>query len=160
MSDEFQPYRLSSEVPEEFERLVELQRRYTESRDPNVDNIAFDTDDDDDFSVHAKHMNAPPIPDMRYEKQVETAIQNLRNKGTSPLGIFWTVVIKDQIIVPFISGFVWCVGTHAWSWYRSRGAVKNSKKTIGFFRGLHHGISEWTKSIYNVIISSNTASIE
>lgn len=149
MSEEFQPYRTSTQDHQDFEHLVELQRRYAETRNSKVEDISLDEDEDDDFSVHAKstELQAPPIPDMRYEKQVEASIKSLREKGTSPIGIFWAIVVKEQIIVPFISGFVWCVGTHAWSWYRTKGVVnaKSPKRTFGFFRGLHHGITEWTK---------------
>ncbi|CEG84438.1 hypothetical protein RMATCC62417_18240 [Rhizopus microsporus] len=163
MSEDFQPYRLDTEYTEEIEQLVELQRRHTETRKVHIDNIIVD-EDDDSFSVHEKHprLNAPPVPDFRYEQQVEKTIKSLRDKGTSPIGIFWTIVIQDQIILPFVSGFAWCICSNAWKWYRTRGVVNKQtpKRTMGFFRGLQHGITEWTKSVYNVIISSTTSTIQ
>ncbi|KAI9280521.1 hypothetical protein BY458DRAFT_538328 [Sporodiniella umbellata] len=146
---------IDSSSAQDLERLAEIERRLFETRNAEVEDLTID---DDDFSVHPKHeFHAPPIPEMRYEKQVDATIKSLREKGTSPIGIFWAVVVKDQIIFPFVGGFVWCIGTSAWSWYRTRGVVnsKTPKRTLGFFRGLHHGITQWTKSVYNTV--SHTA---
>ncbi|RCI03783.1 hypothetical protein CU098_011924 [Rhizopus stolonifer] len=132
---------------EELARLVELQRRQTELLQPDIDNVALATDDDDDdFSVTARTPKAPTVPDMRFEKQFEKSVLHLQEKGASPLMIVWSAVIKDQIIVPFISGFTWSLCSTAWKWYRTRGVVNaRSPRQFGFFRGIQHGVTEWTK---------------
>lgn len=131
---------------EELARLVELQRRQTELLQPDIDNLDFE-DDDDDFSVTKSVKKGPTVPDMRFEKQVEKSISQLQEKGASNISILWSIVVKDNIIIPFISGFTWSICSTAWKWYRTRGVInaKNPAKKFGFFRGIQHGIAEWTK---------------
>jgi hypothetical protein len=140
---------------DELVRLVELQRRHTELQNADIDSMnALDDDEEDDdddteFSVHAKP-KGPPVPDMRFEKQFEKAVLDLQAKGTSRFGIIWSTVIKDQIIVPFISGFAWSICSTAWKWYRIRGKVLTTNKdkvasSSSFVRGLKHGFANWTR---------------
>jgi hypothetical protein len=145
---------------DDLARLLELQRRQAELRDPNVEEFVLDEEEeeeeeeDDDFSVtggsRRNNKKGPTVPDMRFEKQFEKSIESLREKGTSNMGILWSAVIKDQIIIPFLSGFTWNLCSVAWKWYRtsSRGVI-NAKgpagKRFGFFKGIQHGVSEWTK---------------
>jgi hypothetical protein len=134
---------------EELARLVELQRRQTELLQPDIDEFILEDEEDYDFSVtgtRSSHKKGPTVPDMRFEKQFEKSVAHLQEKGASKMAIFWSVVIKDQIIVPFISGFTWNICSTAWKWYRMRGVVnaKNPKK-FGFFKGIQHGISECSK---------------
>ncbi|KAL9559035.1 hypothetical protein MBANPS3_000598 [Mucor bainieri] len=148
---------------EELARLVELQRRQTELLQPDIDTLDFDDDDDDqeedDFSVTNKRASlrkGPTVPDMRFEKQVEKSIALLQEKGASNFSILWSVVVKDNILIPFVSGFTWSVCSTAWTWYRTRGVVnaRNPAKKFGFFRGIQHGIAEWTKLVYNAVAGS------
>lgn len=132
---------------EELARLVELQRRQTELLQPDIDHLDFE-DDEDDFSVtNRAAKKGPTVPDMRFEKQVEKSIAQLQEKGASNFSIAWSIVVKDNILIPFVSGFTWSVCSTAWSWYRARGVVnaRNPAKKFGFFRGIQHGIAEWTK---------------
>ncbi|KAI8636839.1 hypothetical protein BD408DRAFT_76370 [Parasitella parasitica] len=135
---------------EELARLVELQRRQTELSQPDIDDLDFEDDqddDDDDFSISKPIRKRPTVPEMRFEKQVENSITQLQEKGASNASIFWSVVVKDNIIVPFVSGFAWNVCSTAWKWYRTRGVInaRSPAKKFGFFRGIQHGIAEWTK---------------
>lgn len=141
---------------DDLARLLELQRRQAELRDATKEGFEIDEDDDDDdFSVtgrSAKARKGPAIPDMRFEKQFEKSVQVLREKGASNASIFFSAVIKDQIIIPFVSGFTWSLCSNAWKWYRTRGVVNaRSPKKFGFFKGVQHGISEYTKLVYNAI---------
>ncbi|GAA5806484.1 hypothetical protein HPULCUR_012018 [Helicostylum pulchrum] len=148
---------------DDLARLLELQRRHAELRDPAMESLVVD-DDDDDFSVTAPRKKGPTVPDMRFEKQFEKSIQNLLDSGTSPMGILWSAVVKDQIIVPFISGFTWSICSNAWSWYRTKGVInaKNPKK-FGFFKGVKHGVSECIKSVArnaSMLMTTTTQAIE
>jgi hypothetical protein len=130
---------------DDLERLLELQRRQHDLRDPSKEGFVVD-DDNDDFSVTRNVKKGPTVPDMRFEKQFEKSVQHLIESGTSPMGIFWSAVIKDQIIVPFISGFTWSLCSNAWLWYRTKGVINaKSTKKFGFFKGIKHGISECIK---------------
>lgn len=130
---------------EELARLLELQRRQTELRNPDMDGLVIDQDDDD-FSVTAPRRKAPTVPDMRFEKQFEKSVQHLLESGASPMGILWSAVIKDQIIVPLISGFTWSICANAWTWYRTKGVInaKNPRKS-GFFKSITNGITQCIK---------------
>lgn len=134
---------------EELTRLMELQRRQTELLRPDIDSLD-DFEDDDDFSVTDRKgksvKQGPTVPDFRFEKQFEKAVLSLKEGGASNTSVFFSAVIKDQIIIPFVSGFTWNICSTAWKWYRTRGVVnaRNPKK-FGFFRGIQHGITEWTK---------------
>ncbi|KAI8879304.1 hypothetical protein K501DRAFT_257003 [Backusella circina FSU 941] len=150
---------------EELVRLVELQRRHTELLNADIDgmNVLDEEDEDDDdsteFSVHAKP-KGPPVPDMRFEKQFEKAVLDLKEKGTSRIGIIWSAVIKDQIIVPFISGFAWSMCSTAWKWYRIRGKVvttNKDKSSSGFLRGLKYGFANWSRNVYNAVLRNTGA---
>jgi hypothetical protein len=135
---------------EDLARLLELQRRQTELRYATKEGFEIDEEEEeDDFSVTGKSTNkkkGPTVPDMRFEKQFEKSVQALKENGASNVGIFFSAVIKDQILIPFVSGFTWSLCSNAWKWYRTRGVInaKNPKK-FGFFKGAQHGISEYTK---------------
>lgn len=130
---------------DDLERLLELQRRQHDLRDPSKEGFVVD-DDNDDFSVTRREKKGPTVPDMRFESQFDKSVQHLIESGTSPMGIFWSAVIKDQIIVPFVSGFTWSLCSNAWLWYRTKGVINaRSPKKFGFFKGIGHGVSEWTK---------------
>ncbi|OBZ89733.1 hypothetical protein A0J61_02206 [Choanephora cucurbitarum] len=140
----------SSELDrDELARLAELQRRQTEMLRPDVDNLKFDSDDgeiDDDFSVTGRTPKPPTVPDLRFEKQFEKSVLQLKEQGASTWMILWSAVIKDQIIMPFLQGFVWSLGGTAWKWYRTRGVVnaRNPQKS-GFFKGIQVRMTEWIK---------------
>lgn len=142
---------------EELARLVELQRRQTELLQPDIDDFILENndEDDDDFSVTGPRSSlkkGPTVPDMRFEKQFEKSVAHLQEEGASNMAIFWSVVIKDQIIVPFISGFTWNMCSTAWKWYRMRGVVNaKSPKKFGFFKSIQHGISECSKYVQAII---------
>ncbi|KAJ2955413.1 hypothetical protein NQZ79_g8586 [Umbelopsis isabellina] len=94
----------------------------------------------DDDSDHAPHM--PPIPDMRFEKQINRSIEVLQAKNASALHIFLSVVLKDQIIMPFLNGFFWGIGAHAVRWYRYRPKHGTSESHgNGYWRRLGHKIN-------------------
>lgn len=142
---------------EDLARLLELQRRQSELRDAKMEEFVLDEEeeeqdieDDDDFSVTGtrnKTKKGPQVPDMRFEKQFEKSVQRLKEEGASNWGILWSAIIKEQIITPFLSGFTWNICSVAWKWYRMRGVVnaKSPAKRFGFFKGVQHGISQYTK---------------
>jgi hypothetical protein len=134
---------------EDLARLLELQRRQSELRDASMEEFIVDEelDDDDDFSVTApsKKRTTHTVPDMRFEKQFEKSVQHLKENGASTLTIVWSTIIKDQIIMPFFSGFLWNVSGVAWKWYRTRGVVNSGNKQFGIFKGVKYHVSQWTK---------------
>ncbi|KAI9477740.1 MAG: hypothetical protein EXX96DRAFT_538917 [Benjaminiella poitrasii] len=130
---------------EELARLIELQRRQNELLRPDIDSKDQEllNEENDDFSVTKR--KRPAVPDMRFEKQFEASVLRLREKGASNLSIFCSAVLKDQILMPFISGFAWNVLSSTWKWYRTKKAVNNSRKNTGFFRGIQHIVTGWSR---------------
>ncbi|KAI7907448.1 uncharacterized protein BX663DRAFT_490945 [Cokeromyces recurvatus] len=131
----------------ETARLFELQRRQNELLRPDIDKSEEELlkldEDMDDFSV-LKKRKGPTVPDLRFEKQFEASLARLKENGASNISIFYSAVIKDQIIMPFISGFAWNVCSAAWKWYRTKN-VMNTKKKIGFFHGIQNMMTQWSK---------------
>jgi hypothetical protein len=149
MSENEQPFLFSSSDydEEELTRLLELQRRQAELLRPDIDNLD-DFEDDDEFSVTGRkeRKQGPTVPDFRFEKQFDKAVSTLKEGGASNASVFFSAVVKDQIIMPFVTGFTWNVCSTAWKWYRARGVINaRSPKKFGFFRGIQHGITECTK---------------
>ncbi|KAI8994660.1 hypothetical protein BDB01DRAFT_831622 [Pilobolus umbonatus] len=127
---------------QELARLQELQQRHIDLINKNIED-ALISDDEEDRLSSLRERKAPAIPEMRYEKQFDNAVQHLQESGVSTGAIIWSVVIKDQMIVPFISGFTWCLGTSAWKWYRLHGRIVKSsdnKKTGGFFSWINRTV--------------------
>ncbi|KAI8382382.1 hypothetical protein BD560DRAFT_221929 [Blakeslea trispora] len=134
---------------DELARLADLQRRQTEMLRPDIDNLEFDIDDadlDDDFSITGRTPKPPTVPDMRFEKQFEKSVSHLKEQGASTWMILWSAVIKDQIIMPFVQGFIWSLGGTAWKWYRTRGVVnaRNPQKS-GFFKDIQIRMTDWIR---------------
>ncbi|KAI8984530.1 hypothetical protein BDF20DRAFT_834031 [Mycotypha africana] len=137
---------------EELARLTELQRRQTEMLRPDIDNFVADddhSDADDDFSVTAAHNNNDqlrtkrvPVPEMRFAKQFENSVNALQAKGASSLAIFWSAILIDQIVMPFVSGFGFCMASAGWRWYRARGVINARQPRKG---GLFRNIKDWTR---------------
>ncbi|CAM0140619.1 unnamed protein product [Umbelopsis sp. WA50703] len=120
---------------EEYIEYLRAQRRAY--RAPEGDR--FGNLDDDEFD-NAPHL--PPIPDMRFEKQINRSIEALQSKNASNLHIFLSVVLKDHIIMPFLNGFFWGIGAHAVRWYRYRPKHGTSKSQgNGYWRRLGHKIN-------------------
>ena len=136
-----------SYTTEELARLAELQKRHSELRDASKEEFILDDEEDDDFSVHARdtQKKGPTIPDMRFEQQVDKSIHVLKEAGASNTQIFFSVVIKDQILIPFASGFVWSLCSNAWIWYRTKGIVNKDPKKLGLFAGIGAGLTGWTR---------------
>lgn len=135
---------------EDLARILELQRRQTELRDESKEGFEID-EEEDDFSVtggNREQKKGPAVPDMRFEKQFEKSVQALREGGSSNIGIFFSAVIKDQILIPFVSGFTWSLCSNAWKWYRTRGVINKSPKKFGFFKGAQDGISGFSRYLY------------
>ncbi|KAG0170093.1 hypothetical protein DFQ28_010946 [Apophysomyces sp. BC1034] len=117
---------------EELARLYERQRLERARLYGNFESVDIDDNDDDaDSEVVRNPLNRPAIPDLRFENQFSNSVKALQSKGATRSQIFFSVVIKDQIILPFLSGFSWSLCSHLWRWWRLRG--KNQQKESSAF---------------------------
>jgi hypothetical protein len=128
---------------EHMQRLLELQRRELEILRATRELEGDSTSDDDEYERGGHLSLRPTVPDMRFEKQFERSVRELKESGASTMTIFLSAVIKDQVIMQFITGFTWCVAGHAWKWYRLRGQRVNNKESFVFLRGIKHGLTRW-----------------
>ncbi|ORZ01611.1 hypothetical protein BCR43DRAFT_487213 [Syncephalastrum racemosum] len=146
MGDNYSDY-----TDEELLRLLELQRRERQRFYEGGDPLDFDLDRHD----RMRHvLKRPAIPDMRFESTFDRSIETLQEQGASPLQIFWSAVVVNQFIMPFVNGFGWAVLSHMWRWHRIRAKYparritpSSSGETGGssFLRGLKYGITQWSK---------------
>ncbi|KAI8099991.1 uncharacterized protein BX664DRAFT_322587 [Halteromyces radiatus] len=135
---------MTSGQEKEYERLIELQRREMEllAQTREFEDDLSDDDYNDTRLVDLRQ--AVTVPDMRFEKQFERTVATLKANGASNTTIFLSAVIKDQVVMQFISGFTWCLAGHAWRWLRLRNQrVNNNKESYHFLRGIKYGLSRW-----------------
>ncbi|KAI8147546.1 hypothetical protein BJV82DRAFT_552397 [Fennellomyces sp. T-0311] len=141
------PYR--DYTDDELIRILERQReehqRFFESGD-----ILDDIDHDD------RHLGIkrPPVPDMRFEPQFRKSVAAMRENGATNAQIFFSAVIVNQFVMPFINGFSWSLLSHVWRWWRVRDATAAARPSSqsSFFRGLKHGISKWVRNVYDTFV--------
>ncbi|KAI8060099.1 hypothetical protein BC940DRAFT_312759 [Gongronella butleri] len=142
------------------QRLREMQQReqdiLAETRALQGDSWDEDDDSDDERRRRGSrlHLARPSVPDQRFEKQFERSVNALKEQGASRTTIFLSAVVKDQVIMPFINGFVWCIAGHAWRWYRMpRGQRKAAaRESSSFLRGIKHGVGRWFSNAYHTLV--------
>ncbi|ORX59733.1 hypothetical protein DM01DRAFT_1381266 [Hesseltinella vesiculosa] len=140
-----------------LKRLLAMQQREAEIIAESMALQGDDFSDDDDHGHRSRNALAhvrPPMPEMRFEKQFERSVQTLKEAGAGPLTIFLSAVVQDQIVMPLLNGFVWCLAGHAWRWYRmpkqQRAAVAGESSS--FVRGVQHGIATWASNVYHTLV--------
>ncbi|KAF7723813.1 hypothetical protein EC973_001597 [Apophysomyces ossiformis] len=111
-----------------------------------------DEEEEENLDVVRRPLTRPAIPDLRFENQFNNSVNALQSQGATKSQIFFSVVIKDQLILPFISGFSWCLCSHLWRWWRVRGKHQQ-KESSAFWRGMKHGISKWCSSVYATFVN-------
>ncbi|KAI7885659.1 hypothetical protein K492DRAFT_171208 [Lichtheimia hyalospora FSU 10163] len=139
---------------DELIRLLELQRR--EYQRFYEGGETFDLDDIDGQEHRHRGLKRPPVPDMRFEPQFNNTIAALQKSGASPTKIFVHGVIINQIIMPFINGFSWCLASHLWQWWRVRSKLprpaSSSSSSSSFLRGIKYGIAKWFRNAYATFV--------
>ncbi|KAI7864123.1 hypothetical protein BDF14DRAFT_1701827, partial [Spinellus fusiger] len=120
----------SSEEPEdEIRHLMHLRRLQQQkyySYNPALDGLTIDSDSDNDYPAYTsrprprpRQAQRPVVPDMRFEQQFYQSVARLEEEGLSRTWVFVYAVLKDQLLVPFMSGLTWSLGAHFWLWYRT-----------------------------------------
>ncbi|CAO3632183.1 unnamed protein product [Cunninghamella echinulata] len=92
---------------------------------------------------------------MRFAKQYERSVEVLKEKGASNTAIFLSTVIKDQIIMQFITGFTWSLAGHLWRWYKlpkQRVYTSNKKESFSYLRGVKYGVGRWLSNTYHNLV--------
>ncbi|RUO95860.1 hypothetical protein BC936DRAFT_143075 [Jimgerdemannia flammicorona] len=79
----------------------------------------------------------PAIPDMRFEQHLLKSVAAQVEQGRSKRHIFWTTIVRDQVIMPFFNGFAWKLAGLWWLWVRMR--RHGSAGGRGFWRGVWAG---------------------
>ncbi|CAO3598047.1 unnamed protein product [Absidia cylindrospora] len=144
---------------EEIQQLLELQRRELEILNATREFEQGETSDNDEYTDGTRQINLrPTVPDMRFEKQFEQSVEVLKANGASNTTIFLSAVIKDQVVMQFITGFTWCLAGHMWKWYRLRGQRANNKESFVFLRGIKHGLARWATTTYHTLVNIPTIS--
>ncbi|KAI8393372.1 uncharacterized protein BYT42DRAFT_609169 [Radiomyces spectabilis] len=141
----------------ELARLMELQRLEQQAFLNHIDFNDIDSDASD-FDVRRRSSTSavlrPPMPDLRFGQQFNKTVENLQANGASGASIFFSAVIKDQIIIPFVSGFTWSLGSHLWRWYRPRRKPVNAGNSNGngFLTRLYTRFSLWASNTYHTLV--------
>ncbi|KAI9011881.1 hypothetical protein CLU79DRAFT_839314 [Phycomyces nitens] len=149
-NDTIDSRRLSTDSDDELARLMELQRLEQQkfySYNQNIDGMVVD--DLSDFG-DAGPAARPAIPDMRFEQQFNQSIAKMEAEGASYTQIFLSAVVKDQLIVPFMSGLTWSLGSHMWLWYRT--PSPRTARRSPFLLGLRQSIKTWCSNAYNTMV--------
>ncbi|KAI9470407.1 hypothetical protein BDB00DRAFT_862833 [Zychaea mexicana] len=151
------PYRDYND--DELIQILENQRRehqrFYESGD-----IIDDIDHDD---RHLGGIKRPPIPDMRFEPQFRKSVATMREQGATNAQIFFSAVIVNQFVMPFINGFSWSLLSQVWRWWRVRDATKvrsTTSSTSSFVRGMKYGIAKWFRNAYETFVHLPTLTQE
>ncbi|KAL0085152.1 hypothetical protein J3Q64DRAFT_1745824 [Phycomyces blakesleeanus] len=150
--NEIDSRRLSTDSEREIARLMELQRLEQQkfySYNSDIDGMVVD-DLDSDFG-DARTVSRPAIPEMRFEQQFNQNIAKMEAEGASYTRIFLSAVIKDQLIVPFMSGLTWSLGSHLWLWYRTP-SPRVARRSSPFLLGLRQSIKTWCSNVYNTMV--------
>ncbi|CAO3689635.1 unnamed protein product [Umbelopsis ramanniana] len=131
---------------EEYIEYLRAQRRAYRAGEGN----RFGNLDDDDFDDAPQ---LPPIPDMRFEHQVNRSIEALQQKNASNIHIVLSVIVKDQVVMPFLNGFFWGIGALALRWYRYRPKHGNAQsKGNGFWRGIGHKVNTSIRNAFHSLV--------
>lgn len=136
---------------DELRRILERQRRERQRFYENAEELEIDGVDDDVVEPAPRGLKRPPVPDMRFEQQFNKSIAGLKGEGASPLQIFYSAVLVNQFVMPFVNGFSWGLLGHLWRWYRVRSKYpatataprETSSSVSSYTRGLKYGISQW-----------------
>ncbi|KAI9257385.1 hypothetical protein BDA99DRAFT_516297 [Phascolomyces articulosus] len=147
---------------DELIRILERQRQEHQRFFEGGDIIDDDIDHD---NRHLGGIKRPPVPDMRFEPQFRKSVAALREQGASNAQIFFSTVIVNQFIMPFINGFSWSLLSHVWRWWRVRDATKahttaSSSSGSSFIRGMKYGISKWFRNAYETFVHLPTLTQE
>ncbi|CAO3630544.1 unnamed protein product [Cunninghamella blakesleeana] len=145
---------------EQLAQLQERQRReaelFAEIKSLEGSEAEEDEYDDDEVDKSSLRHIRPPIPDMRFEKQFERTVNTLKEKGASNTSIILSAVIKDQIIMQFITGFTWSLAGHLWRWYRLPkrrvNTTTNNKESFSYLRGIKYGLGRWLSNTYHNLV--------